>query len=162
MVLGNGLEPLKEGQVEAAVLAGMGSSTILEVLKARPEIVAELKQLVLQPMVGAGTVRKWLVENGWAINKEVLVEDDGFIYTVIAAVPGNAEKLDWLNLELGPLILQEKPPLLKPYVEKLVSEYENILVNLKYARSQEVEEKRLELIEKIELLKGVMESGYKS
>jgi len=162
VVLGNGLEPLKEGQVEAVVLAGMGGSTMLEVLKARPEIVAELRQLVLQPMVGVGQLRKWLVENGWAINREVLVEDDGFIYTVIAAVPGKAEKLDWLSRELGPLLLQEKPPLLKPYVAKLINEYENILAGLNHARSREVEEKRLELLEKVNLLKGVVESDFKS
>lgn len=159
VLLGNGLTPLHTGQVEAAVLAGMGSSTMIEVLEARPEIVADLKQLVLQPMVGVAQIRKWLVENGWKISNEVLVEDGGIIYTVLSAVPGKEIITDWLTLELGPIILKEKPSLLKPYISKMVLDYENILTNLKHARYQEIEQKRLDLVAKINLLKGVMESG---
>jgi tRNA (adenine22-N1)-methyltransferase len=161
VILGNGLEPLQPGQVDVVVLAGMGSATMIEILEAKPELVLKLQQLVLQPMVGVGQMRKWLVENGWAINNEILVKDDGFIYTVLSALPGEQSISDWLTLELGPILLKEKPPLLKDYISKMLSDYENVLINLAQTQSQEVKQKRLDLLEKINLLKGVISSGFK-
>lgn len=161
VILGNGLEPLQPGQVDVVVLAGMGSATMIEILEAKPELVLKLQQLVLQPMVGVGQMRKWLVENGWAINNEILVKDDGFIYTVLSALPGQQSISDWLTLELGPILLKEKPPLLKDYISKMLSDYENVLINLAQTQSQEVKQKRLDLLEKINLLKGVISSGFK-
>jgi tRNA (adenine22-N1)-methyltransferase len=161
VILGNGLEPLQHRQVDVVVLAGMGSATMIEILEAKPELVLKLQQLVLQPMVGVGQMRKWLVENGWAINNEILVKDDGFIYTVLSALPGEQSISDWLTLELGPILLKEKPPLLKDYISKMLSDYENVLINLAQTQSQEVKQKRLDLLEKINLLKGVISSGFK-
>jgi tRNA (adenine22-N1)-methyltransferase len=147
--------------VDVVVLAGMGSATMIEILEAKPELVLKLQQLVLQPMVGVGQMRKWLVENGWAINNEILVKDDGFIYTVLSALPGEQSISDWLTLELGPILLKEKPPLLKDYISKMLSDYENVLINLAQTQSQEVKQKRLDLLEKINLLKGVISSEFK-
>lgn len=161
VLLGNGLEPLHSGQVESAVLAGMGSTTMIDILEAKPEVTASLKQLVVQPMVGAAQARKWLINNDWTIDDELMVEDDGFIYIIISALPGKQVVTDWLAFELGPVILQKKPPLLKPYVNKIILDYEKILDNLKQARSKEAEGKKLELIQKINLLKGVVDSGFK-
>ena len=43
----------------------------------------------------------------------------------------------------------------------MLSDYENVLINLAQAQSQEVKQKRLDLLEKINLLKGVIGSGFK-
>jgi len=51
--LGDGLEPIRPGEVEAAVIAGMGGATIARILAASPEVVGSLQALVLQPVQGA-------------------------------------------------------------------------------------------------------------
>jgi tRNA (adenine22-N1)-methyltransferase len=61
VLLGDGLEPLHFGQVDVAVLAGMGSTTMMDILNEKPEVTSSLKQLVLQPMVGIAQIRKWLM-----------------------------------------------------------------------------------------------------
>lgn len=154
--LGDGFNPVTPGEVQGAVLAGMGSTTMVEILEKNPGLVAEFRQLVMQPMAGAAQIRNWLSKNKWLVNKEVLVEDEGFIYIVIGAIPGEQSITDWLSLELGPIILKEKPPLLKPYVEKKIQDYKNILAGLEQARSGEIEQKKLDLRAKICLLKGVL------
>ena len=162
VLLGDGFDLLHVGQVEAAVLAGMGSSTMIGVLEAKPEVTASLKQLVLQPMAGAAQIRKWLADNGWMIEDEVMIEDDGFIYFVLSAVPGRQVIADWLSLELGPVNLHKKPLLLKVYINKMLTDYESILLNLERAKSKKAEGKRSGLFEKINLLRGVLRNDFKS
>ena len=74
--LGNGLAVLSPAEVDTVVIAGMGGQTIIEILDQQPGIVQSLKRLVLQPMVGAAAVRRWLVQNKWYLAAQYLVEDD--------------------------------------------------------------------------------------
>ena len=80
---GNGLVPLKRGEVDTLSIAGMGGFTILEILSTRPDVLAEVKSLVLQPQGGEDKVRRELLTKGWLLQDELLVEEDGRIYTVM-------------------------------------------------------------------------------
>nr|WP_227767832.1 class I SAM-dependent methyltransferase [Zhaonella formicivorans] len=154
--LGDGLEPVSPGEAQVAVLAGMGSSTIQGILERSPQVVSRLQQLVLQPMVGAANVRRWLTEHNWRIAAEELVADDGIIYVIISAVQGRQSITDWLALELGPVILNNRPPLLVPYAEKMLEDMCKIVSSLEQAESLEVRQRKIELQEKIKLLEGVL------
>ena len=46
--LGNGLEVLKENEVDTIILAGMGGMLIIDILKKRPDILKSIKRLILQ------------------------------------------------------------------------------------------------------------------
>ena len=48
--LGEGLLPLAPGEVQVAVIAGMGGRTIASILAASPEVVRSLEGLILQPV----------------------------------------------------------------------------------------------------------------
>jgi len=48
--LGEGLQPIRPGEVEAAVIAGIGGATIAGILAASPEVVAGLRAVVVQPV----------------------------------------------------------------------------------------------------------------
>ncbi|MDS1029478.1 class I SAM-dependent methyltransferase [Bacillota bacterium LX-D] len=150
--LGNGLEPISVGEIEMAVLAGMGSATIEKILEAKPDLVTDLKQLVLQPMVGIANLRLWLSQNHWRIDKEVLVADENHIYVIISAKPGEDKLTDWLTLELGPVILREKPPLFVPYLEKLIADLTKVFISLEKTESQEGKIKQSQIGGKIKLL----------
>jgi tRNA (adenine22-N1)-methyltransferase len=80
---GNGLKPLQPNEVNVLVLAGMGGNTILEILSERMEVLSGVDELVLQPQGAESKVRKELLERDWKLNGELLVEEDGRIYTVI-------------------------------------------------------------------------------
>jgi tRNA (adenine22-N1)-methyltransferase len=51
-------------------------------------LAVEAKRLVLQPMAGAASLRKWLIQNGWCLVAEDLVEDGRHLYEIMAAERG--------------------------------------------------------------------------
>ena len=51
---GNGLAVLSPGEVDTVVIAGMGGSSIIEILEQEPEVTHSLQRLILQPMVASG------------------------------------------------------------------------------------------------------------
>ncbi|OLN33542.1 tRNA (adenine(22)-N(1))-methyltransferase [Desulfosporosinus metallidurans] len=82
--LGDGLKPLMSGEVDVLTLAGMGGRTMLEILSARPDVVNSLTDLIVQPQGAEGAVRLALLENGWRLKAERLVEEENRLYVVMA------------------------------------------------------------------------------
>lgn len=81
--LGNGLKPLLQGEVDTLSIAGMGGTTILEILNSNASVMRDVTELVLQPQGAEARVRTELLAQGWLLRAECLVEEDDRIYTVI-------------------------------------------------------------------------------
>ena len=81
---GDGLMPLESGEVNVLTLAGMGGRTMLDILSARPDVLNSVADLILQPQGGEGAVRLALLESGWRLKAERLVEEEDRIYIVMA------------------------------------------------------------------------------
>lgn len=110
---GDGLEVLQAGEVDSISIAGMGGSLIAAILeRGRQQGKLEgVKTLALQPNVGEDTLRRWLLENGWILMAEHILEEDGKIYEILTAVPeaaagapGNDEVYADLKLGDGPIV----------------------------------------------------------
>lgn len=125
--LGNGLEVVKPGEAEVAVIAGMGGPNIIDILRSWPEVTAGLRRLILQPMIAAASVRKWLHDNGWRIVAEQLVREDGRLYQVIAAEQGESAAFDPIFYDIGPLLWQTKNALLLPHLNELIDQIRGVL-----------------------------------
>lgn len=147
--LGDGLQALKPGEAEVLVLAGMGGNTIREILAAAPPVLNQCTRLVLQPMADAGDLRIWLAGRGWKIWNEQLVKEDGRIYVILAAVPGEESAKDELYLELGPRLIEKKDPLLAVYLERITNKYERVLAGLAVSQSKAAQAKKIMIIEKL-------------
>lgn len=83
--LSDGLEGIAPNEVDTFVMAGMGGEVISGILSRCDYIKDSTFSLVLQPMTGADFLRKFLYENGFEITKEIAVEDNSKLYTVISA-----------------------------------------------------------------------------
>lgn len=117
--LGNGLDVLNPADdFNVVVIAGMGGETICSILARGQNKLGPDVRLVLQPMTESGLVRKWLVENNWAIVEEDIAQEDRKFYEIIAAVLGNTALDDPRMLDIGPLLVKHKHPLLKPMLEQ--------------------------------------------
>lgn len=147
--LGDGLKVIEPAEADVLVLAGMGGNTIREILDASPEVLDTVKMLVLQPMSDPGDLRHWLVARGWKMFDERLVEENGKIYVVIAAVPGCEEVKDTVLLELGPRLAEKKDPLFGRYLETVAGKYERALAGMRSSNSAAAMEKALETENKI-------------
>ena len=113
----SGLHGLAVGEADTAVIAGMGGTTILSILKDSYELAQTIKAFVLQPMNAEGILRRWLTENRFCICEEVLCKENGHIYIVMLVRPSdNKQTLSLLEQEIGPCILDKKPELLAEYL----------------------------------------------
>lgn len=83
--IGNGLSTIEPEEVEDIVIAGMGGETIARILQEAPWTQNERYRFVLQPMTRAERLRRFLFENGYAIDQEVPISDGCHEYTVIGA-----------------------------------------------------------------------------
>ncbi len=153
--LGDGLRPLQLGEVDTVVLAGIGGALMLELLAARKELVKGLKHIITQPQNGLAKIRSYLIAEGWKIVEECLLEDDG-IYTVMRWEQGDMQKLSWLELELGPLILEGKGALLEPFLSKKLADLTKVREELKKTKNVTIEEKQLAINLQIAELRKVL------
>lgn len=84
--LGDGLSTVKAGEVDDVVIAGMGGETIVAILDAAPFVKDPSLRLIMQPMTHGEDLRRWLLENGFSVVEEHLVQDKHHLYPVMAAV----------------------------------------------------------------------------
>ena len=125
--LGSGLSVLDFQEVDTVIIAGMGGQTIKNIVAEDYELAQQLNRIILQPMAGANSLRKWLVEKKFRIQDEGLVAEKDKLYQIITVEPGPMEVEDDFVLELGPKLLEQKVELLPQYFKKLEQEWQKII-----------------------------------
>lgn len=73
-----------ENLADEFIIAGMGGELIFDIISRAPFMKNRDVHLVLQPMTKVPTLRRLLAENGYNIEKEVLVFEDGKVYTLMS------------------------------------------------------------------------------
>ena len=81
--LGEGLEVLRPGEVDGAVLAGMGGHGIVRILEAAPAVSRALEWLVLQPQQHPDQLVAWLEAAGYAVTARWAAVQGRHSYTVL-------------------------------------------------------------------------------
>ena len=92
--LSDGTQALRAGEVEGIICAGMGGRLVISILEQDRELVCNLKQVILQPQSELDEVRGYLRENGFIIDREDMVYEDGKYYPMMRALPGAFGKLE--------------------------------------------------------------------
>jgi len=85
--LGSGLSVVSPGEVNVAVIGGMGGVLITEILEKSLEMAKEMDRFILQPRNGQGKLRYWLSQNGFQIQREHLAKEGKFICEILIVVP---------------------------------------------------------------------------
>ena len=123
--LSDGVAALKPGEVEAVLIAGMGGGLIMHILKDGEKVCQSAKELILQPQSEIEHVREFLREEGYTILAEDMVYEDGKFYPMMKVQyqgeNENAQKAsEVLKLSdlYGGLLLQNRHPVLKTFLEK--------------------------------------------
>ena len=129
--LSDGVAALKPGEVEAVLIAGMGGGLVMHILKNGEKVCQSAKELILQPQSEIENVREFLREEGYAILAEDMVLEDGKFYPMMK-VQYQGENVEELKLSdlYGGLLLQNRHPVLKTFLEKEKLIYTGIKENL--------------------------------
>lgn len=89
--VGDGISVLERGETDAVVIAGMGGMLIRDIMSIDMEHTCSFRKYILQPRTRQGHLRKWLLENGFTIIHEDLVEEGRFIPEIITALSPQAD-----------------------------------------------------------------------
>ncbi|PLR85920.1 tRNA (adenine(22)-N(1))-methyltransferase TrmK [Bacillus canaveralius] len=158
---GDGLDVISPGEVDCITIAGMGGTLIASILEKGKQKLPAVKRLILQPNIGAISIRKWLMEHDWKLVDEKILEEDGKIYEILAAEQGDPRSYYGESFEggllLGPILMSKQNDVFR---KKWISErdnWERILIQLEKAdENRETSKKKQELLEKIRIVEGVL------
>ena len=80
----DGLQGVSALEADDVVICGMGGELIASIIDRAPWLKSADKHIIMQPMSAVDDLRVYLADNGFAVEKEVLVKDTGRIYIVIS------------------------------------------------------------------------------
>ena len=112
----DGLAGISPADGDTVILAGMGGETMIDILAAAPWTKEEGTLLILEPQSKKADLRRFLRDNGYAVQTEQLVRDAGRIYPVLTARRGESRSYTEAELHLGLLDQVAEDPLFKDYL----------------------------------------------
>lgn len=90
--LSDGTAALAKGEADGIVCAGMGGRLIIHILTEGRELLQDMQQMILQPQSEISEVRSFLREEGYQIDKEDMVCEDGKYYPMMHVVTASFGK----------------------------------------------------------------------
>lgn len=157
--LGGGLAPLKVGEVDGVVMAGMGGNLTRDIILADLNKVKKYDFMILQPAQNPEVLREFLYNNEYEIIDEDLILDEGTYYELFKVkYNSDAERLsfdDAIYYEISPVLLKKKHPLINDYIESKIAKAEKVISHI----TQETDlakAKRKELADKVNILKELL------
>ncbi|HHU69691.1 MAG TPA: SAM-dependent methyltransferase [Thermoanaerobacterales bacterium] len=160
--LGDGLKVIKPGEIDIVIIAGMGGTKIINILKSSPEVLKHTNLLILQPMTAQARLRHYLLNSGYKIIDEDLAKEQNRIYEIITVVRGKGFVEDELYYEIGYNLIKEKHPLLLEYIDQKIISTRNIINSIRKSNSKTVEKKLNRLQKRLNKLEGVKRDVCKS
>ncbi|EKN62390.1 tRNA (adenine(22)-N(1))-methyltransferase TrmK [Schinkia azotoformans] len=159
---GNGLEVIEKDEINVITIAGMGGPLISEILEAGKDKLNGKERLILQPNIGAKSIRLWLIENGWELIKEHILEEDQKIYEILVAEKGNphapySNEEREADLLLGPFLKKEKNEAFQKKWKHELLKWKKIIRQIdQKAQNEDTVEKRKDLMNKIQMVEEVL------
>ena len=152
--LSDGLAALKSDEADSVLIAGMGGALTVRILKENPAAALNIRELILQPQSEISKVRYHLAESGWVIDREDMVFEDGKYYPMMHCIPGEMH-LSEQQAEYGPVLLEERHPVLLRYLKFRECVLESNVQSLRKAASDKAEERRKEILGQLDTIREI-------
>ena len=122
----DGLHGAENFAPDDILIFGMGGELIIRILSEASWVKNPAIGLVLQPMTRAHLLRRWLLENGFAIVGETITHEDRYYQTIAARFSDKNEEYTEEELLLGRLNIQNNAPHLCGFVKHEIGVWEAI------------------------------------
>lgn len=123
----NGLDQLPN-DVNTVVITGMGGRLIETILERGKASWKQLHTLILGPQSNLPSLRQYLSDHGWKLDKEMLLEAGGKRYAFLFAIVGQ-ETLSPIQCHYGPRLLETKNEVLNRQFHDEMKQLERKQVN---------------------------------
>ncbi|MBU3093266.1 class I SAM-dependent methyltransferase [Clostridium sp. CM028] len=125
--LGSGLSTVEKGEVQVAIIAGMGGNLIRDILEADLDVVKQFNYMILQPVQNAEVLREYLYVAGYDILDEEICNDDGRFYEIIKARYNTKPvEVDSIYYEISKILLDKKQLVMQKFIEYKLQKYSKI------------------------------------
>lgn len=156
--LGSGFDIITPGEVNVAIIAGMGGHLIKDLIESGIEVFKSLDYLILQPVQNPDVLRKYIYDSGFEVIKEELCIDEKIFYEIIKIRYANKDENikeieNDIFYEVSHDLIKRKHPLVNEFIQYKLNKYNNILEYIKEdsslanLRKKEVKEKIYKLEE---------------
>ena len=137
--------------VHTVIIAGMGGSLIVDILKKYPGKTKQIDTLIVDAHNAVPKVREEVCKLGFIIADEKMVKEDDIFYEIIKFVRADIATYGENDIEFGPILRQEKSAIFKDKYESRIHEIDNLLNN------KNLPENRVdELNKEKERIKGIL------
>lgn len=149
--LADGLSAIQDGEIDSAVIAGMGGRLILRIIENRLDLVKNMRSIVLQPQSELDLVRQTLCEWGFEFEEEEMVEEDGKFYPAMRVAYSDrpVKMCNPVEAMYGPQLLLNQNEVLHQFLKKESEKYRQIEAGIKENGNTNASVKeRIQLIER--------------
>lgn len=143
--LSDGFAALKPKEADTAIIAGMGGELIIHILENGRHLWKSLNEMVLSPQSEPGKVREYLDRQGFFIDREEMVLDEGKFYPIMLVKKGQMNYENQAQYLYGKRLIEEKSPVLAIFLEKERERINKILQKLEGENSSKSDQARQDL-----------------
>lgn len=156
--LGGGLSTISLGEVQVAIIAGMGGNLIRDIILEDIEKVKGFSYMILQPAQNSEVLREFLYTHSFEIIKEDLTIDEGIFYEVFK-VKYSENKInsheDPFYYEISKNLINKKHPLFIDFLQSKLDKYKSIISFIK-EDTESANKRKKEVMSKIEKIKELL------
>jgi len=155
--LGSGLNTLKKGEAQVAIIAGMGGNLIRDIIEERMDLFKEFKSVVLQPVQNPEVLREYIYNKGFEILDEELCVDENKFYEIMKIRYGEKKyHMESIFYEVSKKLFDERHPEIKNFIRKKYKKYSTIVSQIE-DDTPLARERKAELDAKLKKLREMLE-----
>lgn len=166
---GNGLQPVCAEEMEVVCIAGLSALIMTQILETATAKLTMTTRLILQPTRYPQVVRQWLLDNGWELIAEQMVEEKSRrkpkTHTILVAEQGNPfnpyqadKRLSVSDLiYLGPFLWRSRSTLLRYQIEREIERWQKAVRRFTISDVEESDKKRVQIEKHIGWLQSLLD-----
>ena len=127
----NGLQGIHVSSEDTVILSGMGTHTIIEILKERDDV----KHCIISAHTDIPYLRRWMISHGYTIVEEQIIEEKNILYIVISFEEGQRtyQEIDYI---VGPYLKHNQT-----YLKQLLKQEQTLLQKIPETQKEKRKEK---------------------
>jgi len=138
--LGDGLDPVKAGEVKSVSIAGIGGDLTIKILDNGKHALEGVDQLILAPQTRVDAVRRYVHKTGFRIVDEVFIKEDERYYNILNCEKGEELSYTYDEYFLGKILLSKKDEVYLEYLEIVKAKMVDLLEEIEDRDSLKAQE----------------------